>query len=770
MELMSRKPVSDVRLRVVVAGDFCPGAHGSALARAGHAGDVLAPLAPFLADADLRIVQFETPLVTKESPIPKTGPNLASAPESAEILRGRFDVALLANNHIGDHGPDTVLATIRELRSRGFLTVGAGANLAEAAEPLAVERNGAGIAIFNFAEFEFGIAEEAIPGAAPQRPREDFAAVARVAADGAMPIVVLHGGHERFPFPSQRVRDLCRAFADAGAKLVVNCHTHCPQGIEWHAGVPLIYCPGNLWFPPYDEPATIGKPALWRFGYVAKVLFDDMGPFAVELLPYESRQDSVRPLDGAAHDAFLAYMSRISEPLADPVRLQSLFDAWSAEHGRAYLRMSAAALPQDFCRERIADSWEQQVPDPRPFLEMRNIFTCESHHDIVRRYLRLSVEGRLPAAMHPCAGITALQNPEFALPPGLPPLRSRAEMLDFFERNVFGRVPEAARNPALTFEAIAPDAPAMEGRAVRRRIRIRYAGPGGEGHFDLLAFIPADATADEPVPAALLLCNRDLTENLDPERIRRTPFWDAERIVERGWAALALHTGSVVPDNADGFDGHLQSLFLAPGDTKRPDSWGTLAAWAWCGSRAMDWIETEPRIDSRRVMVAGHSRGGKTALWCAAEDERFAMAVSNCSGCGGAKLNRVSLPNSEHIGQLVSGFPHWFCGNFAQFAGRDGALPFDQHWLVALLAPRLAYVSSATLDPWAGQPGEFLVLKAAAPAWRAAGRGGLPDDTEFPAPDTPVFGDGVGYHIRSGHHTIESSDWDHWLDFAATLG
>ena len=766
MNLELRPPVSPIRLRVAIGGDFCPGPHGSELAAAGRAGAVLAPIAPFLADADVRLVQFETPLVETASPIPKTGPNLASSPETATVLDGLFDVALLANNHVGDHGPDAVLRTVRELQRRHVATVGAGANLAEAAKPLLLERRGLRLAIFDFAEFEFGVAEDDAPGVAPQRPRDDLAAVARAAEDGALPIVVLHGGHEHFPFPSPRLRDLCRAFAEAGAAFVANCHPHCPQGVEWHRGVPIVYCPGNLWFPSGGGPAPANRPPLWHFGYVAKVLFDDRGPFAVDLLPVQSGQDDVRPLSGAARDAFLAYLSRISEPLSDPARLQAEFDAWSADRGRFYLQLSTAALPEGLFHARHADSWESPLGDPRPFLEMRNVFTCESHHDMVRRFLRLAVEGRIPDAMHPCAEIAALQNPVFALPPGLPALASRGETRDFFERNVFGRVPDAARNPALAFEELSPEVPAMDGCAVRRRVRVRYAGPGGEGHFDLLAFLPASATPVRPVPAALLLNNRDPAETLDPERVRRTPFWDAERIVARGWAAVAFHTGSVVPDDADGFAGHLQSLFAAPGETKRPDSWGTLAAWAWCGSRAMDWIETEGRIDARRVMVAGHSRGGKTALWCAAQDERFAMAVSNCSGCGGAKLNRAFLPASEHIAQLVGTFPHWFCGNFASFAGRDAELPFDQHQLLALVAPRKLYVASATLDPWAGQPGEFLAAKFASPAWRAAGRGGIPGEAAFPGPDEPVFGDGVAYHLHAGPHTILASDWDHWIDFA----
>lgn len=766
MQLQSRNPVSDVRLRVAVGGDFCPGPRGAELAAAGRLGEVLSPLAEFLSDADLRMVQFETPIVSDASPIPKTGPNLASAPETVEALRGLFDVALLANNHVGDHGPAAVLRTVRELRSRGFAAVGAGANLDEAAKPLEIVRNGFRVAVFNFAEFEFGVAERDAPGVAPQRPRLDIAAVSRAAADGLIPIVVLHGGHEHFPFPSPRIRDLCRDFAGAGAAMVVNCHTHCPQGVQWCGSVPIIYSPGNLWFPSGGGPAPASRPPLWRFGYVAKVLFDDNGPFALELLPVESSNDEVRRLEGPSRDAFLDYLERVCAPLDDDARLDALFDAWSADRGRFYLSMSAGALPRELFGPRHANSWEVPLGDSRPFLEMRNVFTCESHHDMVRRFLRLAVEDRLPGAMHPCAEIAALQNPEFALPT-VPPLRSRAETLDFFERNVFGRVPEAARLVRPRFAEIAPAVPAMGGSAIRRMIRIGYSGPGGEGGFDLLAFIPAGASPSRPVPAALLLCNRDPAENMDPERARRTPFWDAERIVARGWAALAFHVGSVVPDNADGFDGCLQSLFLRPGEGKMPDAWGTLAAWAWCASRAMDWIETEPGIDARRVMVAGHSRGGKTALWCAASDERFAMAVSNCSGCGGAKLNRACLPASESIGSLVNAFPHWFCGNFASFAGMETQqLTFDQNQLLSLVAPRLLYVSSATLDPWAGQPGEWLAAKTASPAWRAAGRVGIPDSAFFPDPDVPVFGDGVAYHIHRGPHTILSSDWDRWIDFA----
>ena len=316
-------------------------------------------------------------------------------------MRGVFDVALLANNHIGDHGPAGVLDTIRELRARGFATVGAGASRSEAEAPLRIEVAGRAISIFNFAEFEFGIAGETAPGAAPQRPLEDIRAVAAEVAAGRTAIVVLHGGHERYPFPSPRLRDLCRAFAEAGASLVVNCHEHCPQGIEWHGGVPVIYCPGNLWFPPNDPASPPKRPFLWNYGYLAKVLFDDDGPFAIDLLPYKAGNDEVRPLDGQAREAFLDYVRLLSDAIPDTARLQAFFDAWCVESGRPYLNGALNAM-----QDHAPDGTARLLP-------MRNLFTCESHHDLVRGYLRLSAEGRVEEASRLRDEIAALQNPAF---------------------------------------------------------------------------------------------------------------------------------------------------------------------------------------------------------------------------------------------------------------------------------------------------------------------------------------------------------------------
>lgn len=337
----------------------------------------------------------------------------------------------------------------------------------------------------------------------------------------------------------------------------------------------------------------------------------------------------------------------------------------------------------------------------------------------------------------------------------------RPEVLELFRTHVYGHNP-VGRPDTLRFELLDAGTPMMGGKALRKRVAVRYSGPGGAGAICVTAFIPA---AVKPAPAFLLICNRPPEKNIDPDRAVKSPFWPAEEIVARGYAALAFFNGDIDPDTYDGFTNGVHGVFQPDPNVRAADSWGTIAAWAWGASRVMDWIETEPLLDARRIAVVGHSRGGKTALWCGANDPRFTLTVSNDSGCGGAKLNRMDLPKSESIARITKTFPHWFCANFKQYAGREDALPLDQHMLVALLAPRLAYVASASLDDWAGQPAEFLSCQLASPVWALYGKQGLVGGA-FPPPDTPLQKGCVGYHLRSGKHDLTVYDWQRYMDFA----
>lgn len=339
------------------------------------------------------------------------------------------------------------------------------------------------------------------------------------------------------------------------------------------------------------------------------------------------------------------------------------------------------------------------------------------------------------------------------------------ELLEEFTSEEYGRRP-VERPAALAFEKAEPDAVMMDGKALRKRIRVMYAGPYGGGSFVFTAFIPRQ---DKPAPAFLLICNRNPDENIDPMRKIKSGFWPAEEIVDRGYAAIAFWNGDLAPDRNTG---NTQGVFAAFRDvTQGPswDGWGTLSAWAWGASRVMDWIETEPLLDAGKVAVVGHSRGGKTALVTGVYDKRFAMACSNNSGCSGAKLNHIDLPKSEHIFQITRSFMYWFCPNYVTHVNAEKEWRVDQHEFVALMAPRLVCIASATEDHWAGQEGEYYSGLFASPAWELYGKKGLVADG-FPQAETPLQEGCISYHLRTGKHNLTPYDWARYMDFADRHG
>lgn len=338
----------------------------------------------------------------------------------------------------------------------------------------------------------------------------------------------------------------------------------------------------------------------------------------------------------------------------------------------------------------------------------------------------------------------------------------RSEILELFRTHMYGHRPGPPEE--LSFETIEEDPEAMDGRATLRRISIKSRYESRSHVFELILFLPN--APQEPVPVFLLMNNRD-PDNTDPTREEKSGFWPAEEVIDRGYGIAAIQNDELAPDDEDRY--HEEAIHLFEGEQaavdREPDAWMALAAWGWGASRVMDYFETDSRVDPAKVALLGHSRGGKASLWAGAEDERFSFIISNNSGSGGAALSRRAFGETL---QAVNRFRHWFTENYDAFENREEALPFDQHMLISLIAPRAVYVASADEDLWADPRGEFLALAHASPVYKLWGHEPIHED-EMPPLDQPLVSGPRGYHVRSGGHNLTPLDWQFYMDFADHL-
>ena len=358
--------------------------------------------------------------------------------------------------------------------------------------------------------------------------------------------------------------------------------------------------------------------------------------------------------------------------------------------------------------------------------------------------------------------------------------KRRPELRELFQTVMYGKYPAVKADVRGT--VLHEDKAAFGGKGTLREVAVKVTPDAPPVH--LLVVTPNGVTGKVPVFLGLMFGgNHHVTD--DPKvrvpdawmysfqpgtvkdkasaagRGKSKEVWPIEAILGKGYAVAVFYSGEVIPDNPK-VRGGLADIATPKSDD--PAATGTVMAWAWGTHRMIDFLVTLPEIDAKKIAVVGHSRLGKATIVAAAFDDRVALAIPHQAGCGGTAPDRRTNPKSEPLARINAAFPHWFSGNFKAFGEAAEKLPFDQHALVALCAPRPVLFSNATGDQWADPAGQFGVLRAANPAYALYGEVGL-DATSYPAENTPV-GRRLGYWVRPGSHQMNRADWDAFLTFA----
>ncbi len=238
-------------------------------------------------------------------------------------------------------------------------------------------------------------------------------------------------------------------------------------------------------------------------------------------------------------------------------------------------------------------------------------------------------------------------------------------------------------------------------------------------------------------------------------------YMPTEEIVDGGFAVLSFCYQDVTADNDDFTDG-LCGVYYSDIE-KGERSPGKIVFWAWAAQRVMDYAQTLPMLDQNRSVICGHSRLGKTALVCGATDERFKFVYSNDSGCNGAAITRDKV--GEKVADSIRLVPYWYCDNYKKYVNRASEMPFDQHYLLASIAPRYLYVASAVEDEWADPDSEMLGCVAATPLYNELGLDGLVCEDRLPKVGDTYHDGHIGYHLRAGEHFFSREDWQKAMAF-----
>ena len=360
-------------MKFCVCGDFAPKKIDTGINYAedettirmlnGEFDGIFSEISKELSESDVNIVNVETTLLTEGKNIIKNGAIIADHPKWAEHLaKGGFNVALTANNHIGDYGEEGTLKTLEVLKKAGIKTVGTGINREDAENILYIEKNDETMAIINACEHEYGLAKENYVGAMHAEPFTLIRKIKEAKENADFVVVILHGGCEHIAIPSPRVKRLLRGLAENGADMVVNNHQHCPMAYESWQGVPIFYSMGNFVF------AHTNNSGMWNYGYMISAEWNK-GKIGFEVIPYFYDERKINRFSGEKKEYFMQYMDMLARYSFDEKISREFWLAWCYKNGEFF---------DGVARENINFK--------------KNSYNCEAHAEVLSTYYEEYVE------------------------------------------------------------------------------------------------------------------------------------------------------------------------------------------------------------------------------------------------------------------------------------------------------------------------------------------------------------------------------------------
>lgn len=376
-------------IKILITGDFVARVKAAEVIKKGDYPSLFNDSLPLIREADIAITNLESPLLETGTPIAKTGANIKSSIKCIEAIKfAGFDMVTLANNHALDYGAEGLASTIKQCDKYCIRHIGAGSNLEEAKGIQYFNVGGVVVSFINCCENEWSTTHGDEPGCNPLDEISVFYQIQEAKSKSDHLILIVHGGHETYDYPSPRMKRLYRWFVDLGVDAVIGHHTHCFSGYEIYKNKPIVYSLGNFIFD--------GKPfgALWNVGAIAVLAIDKTG-IGLNLHPYRQCDEKVGVHLFSTEETkyWLEQEYKKIDKIKDDNTLQSLFDSFVASNERMY----RAFLEPNKSRWILAAKNRGLLPRTvkgEKRLLLWNIIKAESHRDIILELLSKEDNGK----------------------------------------------------------------------------------------------------------------------------------------------------------------------------------------------------------------------------------------------------------------------------------------------------------------------------------------------------------------------------------------